>query len=184
MKYIMPVVFLFSTFSLAQEINWKNLSVGGTIQYVIPEGDFGEYWEPAFAFGICGKLKLNPFFSLVGEATYSYFPIKKSADTIQAPNISFLNLSSGIQFSIRLSSTIQSNFGFGIDNNTFTFVGESAEDLGDNNTESEFGTYIQTGVLLEFKNLPSFELNVKLERIFTSPERITVIKFGFSTYFF
>lgn len=186
MKKIVLISFLFllqkNIFS--QEINFDNISIGITVQYLMPKDDLGEYWRPSIAAGLSGRYDANELITLTGEATIAKYSVIESKNTINAPDITFLNISAGIMFNQYIANNFSAFIGFGVDNNTFAFTGENAKVLGSNHTESEFGVFVKGGIDLNFKSFPLIAIYFKAEEIFTDPKRINIYKISMNVYFF
>ncbi len=182
-KIITLILFINSAQEcFTQEIYWDNISLGATVQYIVPKNDFGEHWHPAFGGGLYSRYEANELFSLIGAASFASFKVIEEKNNIKAPDVSVLNITAGLKFYQTFITPLSGFIGFGIDNHTFIFYGENAKVLGSNNIESEFGLFLIIGASYDFKSFTEIELTFKVERIFTDPLQISIHKFGMNIY--
>ena len=182
MKYCLLIIFATTPFfnGNAQELEWRRFSSAIGVAYIIPQNDFGKYWENAF--GLSGSLEyqISNEFSLTGDLIFSQHSPKDST----LPIIYLISLPVGIKYMHHLNKTMSINLKLGLQSNTFEFTGNVSESIEENSNESEFGLYGSFGVQLNFIQRFPIEFYMNAQSIFSSPESITIYQMGMKIFIF
>ncbi len=174
------LTFLFYTNVYAQEIYWKNVSIGANISFLYLTNDFGDNWENSPAFGGSINYKIDENLSVIGEGFISKINSKEK----KFPDVIFLGLLGGIKYLTYLTDKFSFNLSGGIQSNTFKFENEEENRLEDNTNESEFGLFVGTGLGTSiFREFP-IEINIRYQSIFSSPVAIKMYSAGLTVFIF
>jgi hypothetical protein len=164
-----------------QEINFNDLSLGVVLQYSVPIGDFGKYWNNEPGAGIVLDYKLTKSISLEGLISASYF--KPVENPNRFPKLIVLNMPAGLKYSFRLIQNLDANLTAGITNTSMAYKGGISENLENNDIESEFGVFFALGLNTKLNQLFNIEFFTQAQNIFTSPVSITLYNFGIKFLF-
>lgn len=166
--------------SNSQEVEWNRISYGVSISYLRSEKNINYFWNNTVEVG--GELQYRLSDQLfVGSGLHlAYF---KSENEKLIPNFYYLSIPIELKFLIPLGTNIKLFASGGVQSNTFAFVGEGADVLGDNDIESEFGVFLVLGISTIFWNLEGFEIYTKYQTIFTSPASTEFMNIGARIFF-
>lgn len=166
--------------SNSQEVEWNRISYGVSISYLRSEKNINYFWNNTVEVG--GELQYRLSDQLfVGSGLHlAYF---KSENEKLIPNFYYLSIPIELKFLIPLGTNIKLFASGGVQSNTFAFVGEGADVLGDNDIESEFGVFLVLGISTIFWDLEGFEIYTKYQTIFTSPASTEFMNIGARIFF-
>lgn len=178
--FLLILSFISISNSYSQEVEWNRISFGVSISYLHSEKNIDYFWNNTVEVG--GELQYRVSDQLfVGSGLHlAYF---KSENEKLIPNFYYLSIPIELKFLIPLGTNIKLFTSGGIQSNTFAFMGEGAEDLGDNNIESEFGVFLVLGISPILWNLDGLEIYTKYQTIFTSPTSTEFINIGARFFF-
>lgn len=173
-KLVMLVIFCLGTIT-AQELKWDKFSLGAVAQYNSPAGDFGDNWESSISGGVLVNYELSPSVSYEVWLTYSRFSPKENISTI--PEMDLISFPFGLKYKILLlENNFLSLFG-GLEQNMFDF--EESDEREENLNESEMGCFLCIGYEFQLTDEIDTQFFIKYQQIFSKPENMTLINFGF-----
>ena|GEM_PF-4295024 len=171
---ILSLLFCLSIVSqsfYSQGIDFNRISAGINLNYLISEGDMGQYWKKPLTVGLKAGYLLRNSFSLEGELSYAKF--KPENEATNYPLINLILMSGGLKYNLNLSRHFQLTLKPGIENTMFIFSGPSADLIYEQNkNESEFGFFLSSGIQIVIWKDIKLELNLKVLNILSSPESI------------
>ncbi len=171
---------MLTTNLYSQEIEWNRINFGFNISYLSFEKDINEFWNSSVEVGGELQYKLSEQFFVGSGMHFSYIKSKKNESI---PNFHHLSIPIELKILFPIVSKIKLFAAGGIQNNTFIFIRDAAEETGDNNTESEFGLFLTLGISGKFWNIEGIEIYIKYQTVFTSPKTTESINIGTRVFF-
>ncbi len=175
---ILSVILTSNLYS--QKIEWNRLSFGFNISYLSFEKDINEFWNSSVEVGGELQYKLSEQFFVGSGMHFSYIKSKKKESI---PNFYHLSIPIELKILFPIESKIKLFAAGGIQNNTFMFIGDEAEEIGDNNIESEFGLFLTLGIRTRFWSIEGIEIYTKYQTVFTSPTTTELLNIGTRFFF-
>lgn len=177
---IVIIIIAFAPYkAMAGGIDVTKLRLGGGIHYQNPYGDMGKYWNASPGVGITGTYQISENVVLEGAFYGSYF--KTKAD-YSYPDFYIFHMPASLKIKVIGLGNARLFVSPGLANNTFYFTGAEAENLGNNNIESEFGLFLETSLQIHVLQSINIEPFIKYQTIFSSPVHIDILYAGIKVF--
>jgi hypothetical protein len=179
-KIIIAILIAFAPYkAMAGGIDITKLRLGGGIYYQNPYGDMDKYWNASPGIGINGTYQISGNVILEGGIYGSYF---KTKENHAYPDFYIFHMPASLKIKIIGLGSSLLFISPGLANNTFYFTGAEAENLDNNNMESEFGLFLETSLQIPVFQSINIEPFVKYQTIFSSPINIDILYAGVKVF--
>ena len=162
----------------AQHIDWSSTRFSGTVQWIVPQKEFGTYWNDGPAVGLFADIPMEGPFSPVAMGIFSWHSAAESPRKSLIPPVLLFQLGGGVTWTHGLSPTVDVTLGAMLVNNAFILTGPAVRPGFDNEVESEFGFSSSATLTINTGSLPPFSFLVSYQPILVGLEPVAIASFG------
>lgn len=168
---------------LSQQFDWDRLHVGLGVDLLLPQNDFGAFWNNAPAFGAAIRYDLDEKLFVLSSASAASFKTKPGINKGEIPDFLYVTLAAFVSRKVVANESLSIEMGIGIGNHTFAFRGPAARLYDQNVTESESSLAAALSFSFSPPIVALISVTSTYHHIFSFPERIGVWSVGAMFYF-
>lgn len=178
------LLFFGTHLTFSQSFDWNRHHAAISVDALLPDGDFGRFWNTAAALGGILRYDVNEAMFLIGRGAVASVKTRDGVNKGEIPDFTYLIFSGEVHRRLLHWKFFHVEGGLGLANHTFMFRGSAATLYHENTIESEMGFLASLALSMKVKGVPEFVVQSTHHTILSSPERIGIWMLGVALYFY